>query len=68
MFSITFTITKWSFILKINEKKWIFSKNSVLTLVVKIKDHSVTVNAGENRVKKKNSRTEQKFKIYDDKG
>ena len=39
-----------------------------LTLIVKINDHSVIVNAIENIVEKKNRRTEQKFKIYDDKG
>ena len=39
-----------------------------LTLIVKIKDYSVIVNAIENIVEKKNRRTEQKFKIFDDKG
>jgi len=39
-----------------------------LTLIVKIKYYSVIVNAIENIVEKKNRRTEQKFKIFDDKG
>ena len=39
-----------------------------LALIVKIKNYSVIVNAVETIVEKKNRRTEQKFKIYDDKG